>query len=78
MKKLFTIGFLIIGVCVNAQKVYLAKNGVTVKASADALVGSEGVLNGIGYVIVDLTTLKAMIRNGDDVTKVVTTKITNI
>ena len=62
----------------SGNNVYLASNGITVKASAGAEVGSEGVLNGIGYVIVDLTILNGMIAAQDDITTVVTSKITDM
>ena len=78
MKKLFTIAFLIIGISVNAQKVYLAKNGVTIKASADAVNGDTGVVNGVTYMVVDTATLRGMISIGDDVSKVVTSLVTNM
>ena len=62
----------------SGNNVYLASNGVTVKASAGAVVGSEGVLNGVGYVIVDLTILNGMIAAQDDVTKVCTSLVTDM
>jgi surface protein len=62
----------------SGNNVYLASNGITVKASAGAEVGSEGVLNGVGYVIVDLTILNGMIAAQDDITTVVTSKITDM
>ena len=61
-----------------SNNVYLASNGITIKASAGAEVGSEGVLNGIGYVIVDLTILNGMIAAQDDITKVVPSLITDM
>ncbi|CAI8382945.1 MAG: Uncharacterised protein [Flavobacterium sp. SCGC AAA160-P02] len=78
MKKLLTIGFLIIGMSVNAQKVYLAKNGVTIKATTDTKPGEIVLLNGVGYIVVDETTLKAIISNGDDLSKVVTSSVTDM
>ena len=78
MKKLLTIGFFIIGMSVNAQKIYLANNGVTIKASADAKPGDTGVVNGVTYTVIDLSTLKSMIHNGDDVTKVCTSLVTDM
>jgi surface protein len=60
------------------NNVYLATNGVTVKASSGAEVGSEGALNGISYVIVDLTILNGMIAAQDDITKVCTSLVTDM
>ena len=62
----------------STNAVYLASNGITIKASAGAEVGSEGILNGLGYVIVDLTILNGMIAAQDDITTVVTSKITDM
>tara|TARA_R110002074_G_scaffold26272_1_gene77379 strand:+ start:15 stop:1409 length:1395 start_codon:yes stop_codon:yes gene_type:complete len=62
----------------STNAVYLASNGVTVKASSGAEVGSEGALNGISYVIVDLTILNGMIAAQDDITKVCTSLVTDM
>ena len=59
----------------DTNPVYLDANGVTIKARDWALVGDSGVVNGIGYTIVDITTLETMIQNGDDVTRVCTSRI---
>ena len=55
--------------------VYLDDNGVTIKARDWAFVGDAGVVNGVGYTIVDTSTLMQMIANGDDVTRVCTSRI---
>ena len=61
------------------NNVYLASNGITIKASAGAEVGSEGILNnGVTYTVVNLSTLNTMISNGEDVTKVCTSLITDM
>ncbi|MDG1790729.1 MAG: T9SS type A sorting domain-containing protein [Flavobacteriaceae bacterium] len=62
----------------STNAVYLASNGITIKASAGAEVGSEGILNGLGYVIVDLTILNGMIAAQDDLTRVCTSLITDM
>ena len=62
----------------SSNNVYLASNGITVKASAGAVVGDTGELNSITYTIVDLSTLTSMISNGDDVTKVCTSLVTDM
>ena len=59
----------------DTNPVYLDANGVTIKARDWAVVGDSGVVNGIGYTIVDITTLETMIQNGDDVTRVCTSRI---
>ncbi len=49
---------------------YLDDNGVTIKANSWALVGDTAEIGGVTYTVVDLDTLKTMITNGEDVTKV--------
>ena len=84
MKYLFlTISFLLIG-CSNGDDsennqtqddtgaVYLDSNGVTVKAYEWAKVGDQGTINGITYTVVDKELL------GGDLSKLCTTKITNL
>lgn len=58
--------------------IYLADNGVTIKARAIAQVGYTADINGQQYTVVDEATLIAMIANGEDVTRVVTSKITDM
>lgn len=65
-------------VFVESSPVYLDENGVTIKAHDWAEVGQEGAVNGVTYKIVDRETLDVMIENGEDVTKVCTTKITSM
>ena len=62
----------------DTNPVYLAENGVTIKARDWALIGDSGVVNGIGYTIVDVSTLETMIQNGDDVSRVCTSRILNM
>ena len=57
---------------------YLADNGVTIKANSWALVGEREEIKGVTYTVVDLSTLKTMISIGEDVTKVITSKIVNM
>ena len=59
----------------DTNPVYLDANGVTIKARDWAVVGESGVINGITYTIVDGATLAGMIENGDDVTRVCTSRI---
>ena len=59
----------------NTNPVYLDSNGVTIKARDWAVVGDSGTINGVTYTIVDGATLRTMIENGDDVTRVCTSRI---
>ena len=62
----------------NCDVVYLADNGVTIKACDDANIGDTGVIDGVTYTVVDETMLRVMVANEEDVTKVVTTLITDM
>ena len=55
--------------------IYLDGNGVTIKAYEWSEVGDKGIINGIEYTIVDDATLRQMVANDEDVSKVVTSKI---
>ncbi len=58
--------------------VYLAPNGVTVIATEGSQIGDTGSLNGEIYTIVNRQTLRDMGLNGEDVSKVCTSKITSL
>jgi surface protein len=62
----------------NSSPFYLDSNGITIKAKDGVLVGTKGELNGVTYTAVDNTTLKSMANNDEDVTKVVTTLVTDM
>ena len=57
---------------------YLDDNGVTIKANSWAEVGDTAEIGGVTYTIVDLDTLKTMITEEEDVTKVVTSLVTDM
>jgi surface protein len=57
---------------------YLDENGVTIKARNWVNIGDTGEINGETYTVVDETTLKNMIQNNEDVSKVVTSRVTNM
>ena len=58
--------------------VYLDENGVTIKACESANIGDVGTINGVQYTVVDREMLMDKIQNGEDVTKVCTTRITDM
>lgn len=70
--------------CPTTSPIYLDENGVTIKAYEWAEVGQTGVIAGtdvvdaVVYTIVDETMLREMIENGTDVSRVCTTKVTNM
>jgi surface protein len=57
---------------------YLDENGITIKANSWAEVGDTVEIGGLTYTIINETTLKQMIADDKDVTKVVTSKVTNM
>ena len=62
----------------DCEVVYLAENGITIKACDDANVGDTGVIGGVTFTVVDEAMLRAMVANEEDVTKVVTTFVTEM
>ena len=64
--------------CSDESKVYLDDNGITIKACEDASIGETGIIDGVIYTIVDELTLRSMVDSDLDVTKVVTSRITNM
>ena len=58
--------------------VYLASNGITIKAYSWAQVGDTATVNGILYTIVDSLTLKHRIDSSLDVTNVCVSRITDM
>ena len=57
---------------------YLDENGVTIKASENAVIGESYVLDGVSYLIVDSTMLHQMINDSLDVTKIITSFVTDM
>ena len=58
--------------------VYLDGNEITIKAKEWSEVGDVGYINDVLYTVVDREMLAGMLQNGSDVTKIATTKITNM
>ncbi len=58
--------------------VYLDSNEITIKAKEWSEVGDTGYINDVLYTVVDREILADMLQNGSDVTKIATTKITNM
>ena len=58
--------------------VYLDINEITIKAKEWSEVGDVGYINDVLYTVVDREMLAGMLQNGSDVTKIATTKITNM
>ena len=64
--------------CLTESPIYLDENGVTVKCYDWGEVGNTGIIDGVVYTVVDETLLREMVINGGDVTKVCTSKVTNM
>ena len=58
--------------------VYLANNGITIKAYECANVGDVGIINGVEYTVVDRDMLDQMTDNQELLTKVCTTRVTDM
>ncbi|MDB4174832.1 BspA family leucine-rich repeat surface protein [Flavobacteriaceae bacterium] len=63
---------------VTCDVVYLADNGITIKAYECAEVGDTGVINGVTYTVVNEAMLREMVANEEDVSIVVTTLVTDM
>ena len=61
----------------NDNAVYVGPNNI-VMASAGAVNNDRGNIGNVRYTVVDLTTLKFLIEQGDDVTKVVPSLVTDM
>ncbi len=73
--------FLIISGCSkdpSEDSIYLAANGVTIICDASGRVGDTFEVKGVTYTIVDEMMLREMINSGEDVTKVCTTRVTDM
>ncbi|MDC1061141.1 BspA family leucine-rich repeat surface protein, partial [Flavobacteriaceae bacterium] len=57
--------------------IYLDQNGITIKAGKSAIIGNIYSLNGVEYKVVDGNELRKMIHNNEDISKVVTSFVTN-
>lgn len=58
--------------------IYVAENGVTIKARETAIVGDTQEIDGEIYTVIDETMLREMVAKDQDVTKVVTSLVTNL
>ena len=62
----------------SSNNVYLASNGITVKASAGASADDTGNIYGITYRILDNTGLNFYVSQGEDLSKVCTSLVTDM
>ena len=58
--------------------IYLDENKVTIKAYDSAVIGNIYELDGVSYTVVDRDLLISMVSAGDDLTKIITTRVTNM
>jgi hypothetical protein len=61
-----------------SSTVYIDDNGITIRAKESAEIGDEVLVNGEEFLIVDEQMLRDMVNNGDDLSKVITTKVFNM
>ncbi|MBC2838165.1 BspA family leucine-rich repeat surface protein [Robiginitalea sp. SC105] len=64
--------------CPLISPVYLDENGITIKCHEWGEIGEQGTINAVVYTIVDETMLREMAQDGKDLTKVCTTKVTDM
>lgn len=60
------------------SSIYLDENGITIKAEPEAEIGSEVLFNGEKFLIASEEILRDMVNNGDDLSKVITSKVYNM
>ena len=58
--------------------VYLDANGITIKACESANIGDVGTINGVQYTVVDREMLDQMLLDEEDLSRVCTTRITDM
>ena len=58
--------------------VYVADNGITIKAKEWAKIGATGIIANLTYTVVNEEMLREMLANEEDLTKIATSKVTNM
>jgi hypothetical protein len=58
-----------------SSTVYIDENGITIKAKESAEIGDEVLVNGEKFIIVDEEMLREMVNNGEDLSRVITSKV---
>lgn len=61
-----------------SSTVYIDDNGITIKAKESAEIGDEVLVKGEKYTIVDEETLRAMVNDGVELSKIITSKVYNM
>ena len=65
-------------ICDVDNPVYIADNGITIKAKEWAKTGATGTIEGLIYTVVDEEMLREMLANEKDVSTIATTKVTDM
>ena len=65
-------------ICDEDNPVYIADNGITIKAKEWAKTGATGTIEDIIYTVVDEEMLREMLANEKDVSTIATTKVTDM
>ena len=58
--------------------VYVADNGITIKAKEWAKIGATGIIAALSYTVVNEEMLREMLANEEDLTRIATSKVTNM
>jgi surface protein len=58
--------------------VYVADNGITIKAKEWAKIGATGIIAEHSYTVVNEEMLREMLANEEDLTRIATSKVTNM
>jgi len=62
----------------STNPIYLAENGITIKARDWANIGDSGIIEGVEYTVISEQDLRNRVDSGDDIQHICTTKITNM
>ena len=65
-------------ICDADNPVYIADNGVTIKAKKWAKIGATGTIEGIIFTVVDEEMLREILANEKDVSTIATSKVTDM
>jgi hypothetical protein len=74
----YSIVYIMLSFFWNEGIIHRAENGVTLKASSEALVGKEYLFEGRMFLIVDDSLLRKVVKDEMDLSRVITSRVTNM